>query len=147
MAIASRLLRASVRRPAICIRPRSRQSSVIAVNWTPRTPPSWRWPVDGAPAAGATPPEWVIPGDAGAVVESTAPDGAFPGVAGVVDAPAGAAAGLRRFRKPNGTRSLLLGRAGVRPDRLDHVLVGKRGGVAQRPPLRDVAQEAAHDLA
>src|SRR4051812_48300568 len=113
IAIASRLLSASDRRPPTCITPTSRQSSVSAVNATPRAAADGRPP---ALAPGAVPfaPAW-------------SPD--------------------RRFRNPNGTRSLLLGPARAVADGVDDGRVGEGRHVAQLPALRDVPQEPAHDLA
>src|SRR5215218_3456826 len=146
IAIASRLLSASVRRPAIIILPRRRQSSVIAMNGTPRTLPAWRLAESTTPAVGETPPDRVMP--AGSAVAPPAPPAGAAAPAGAAlpaDEP-GASAGLRRFRNPNGTGSVLR-LAAVVADRLDHRLVGQRRRVAQRPALRDVAQQPAHDLA
>src|SRR3954470_9057339 len=139
IAIASRLLSASVSRPAISIRPRRRQSSVIAVNWTPRTPPSCilAFPDDAEPGrpspAGSAVPPGVVP-----------PDDAPPGASA---ASADPYSGLRRFRKPKGTRSILLGLARVRADHLYHCVVCERRRFPELPALGDVAQQPAHDLA
>src|SRR5918993_1385690 len=115
IARASRLLSASVRRPEIIIRPRRRQSSVMAMNGTPRTFPGC-FGGSPAPAVGETPPERLfpaLPGDAPPAAPPPPPDG--------VTAPdeGDPFPGLRRFRNPNGTRSVLLGLAGVVTDRLD----------------------------
>src|SRR5664279_4749558 len=118
IAIASRRFRASDSRPLTAITPTSRHSSVR---------PSKEMP---SAETGAGTSAWPAAAMAGE---------AAPG-------PATAGALSSRLPKPKGTR-LLLGRAAVVADHLDHAGIGQGGRVAQDPVLGDVAQEAAHDLA